>query len=272
MKLDRLKIVLMDLKGTRDWLYSKADRLLIEHKDPRRSTYEVIEDYLDCIENETEILDDVIKALEGIVSDEDDFKDGVSDTMETSNKDNDKLGLNIDINEEVSDDVKKKLKSLITTRKAFCASIIKDLKETKTATEVIKRYLENNVNSVDLEAIDKELVVVDWVIDAIANLKGNNDGVIKLNPESKTNHDTNTDKEISKDDNVEITNNETKLTLDSELKEFISNEINSGLMVLHNEMCTKISNLRVDIEDRIGNAVFYLENIINKGFDNINSK
>ena len=113
---------------------------------------------------------------------------------------------------------------------------------------------------------------MDWVIDAIANLKGNNDGVIKLNPESKANHDTNVDKEISKDDNVEITNNENKITLDNELKEFISNEINSGLMVLHNEMCTKISNLSIDIEDRIDNAVFHLENIINKGFDNINSK
>lgn len=272
MNLDRLKIVLMDLKGTRDWLYSKADRLLIEHKDPRRSTYEVIEDYLDCIENETEILDDVIKTLEGIVSDEDDFKDSVNDTIQTSNEDSNRLGLNIDINEEVSDDVKKKLKSLITTRKAFCASIIRDLKETKTATEVIKQYLEKNVNSVDLEAIDKEIVVVEWAIDAIANLKGNNDGVIKLNPESKADHYTNVDKEISKDDSVEVTNNETNVELDNTLKEFISNEISSGLMVLHNEMCTKISTLRIDIEDRIDNAVFHLENIINKGFDNINSK
>ena len=75
-----------------------------------------------------------------------------------------------------------------------------------------------------------------------------------------------------KDDSVGISNNENKITLDSTLKEFISNEISSGLMVLHNEMCTKISNLRVDIEDRIDNAVFHLENIINKGFDNINSK
>ena len=272
MKLDRLKIVLMDLKGTRDWLYSKADRLLIEHKDPRRSTYEVIEDYLDGIENETEILNDVIRTLEGIVSDEDDFKDSVNDTTQTSNKDSDRLGLNIDINEDVSEDVKKKLKSLITTRKAFCASIIRDLKETKTATEVIKQHLENNVNSVDLEAIDKEIVVVDWVIDAIANLKGNNDGTIKLNPKSKANHDTNIDKEISKDDDVEITNNETNVVLDNTLKEFISNEINSGLMVLHNEMSTKISNLRVDIEDRIDNAISHLENIINKGFDNNTSK
>ena len=75
-----------------------------------------------------------------------------------------------------------------------------------------------------------------------------------------------------KDDSVGISNNENKITLDSTLKEFISNEINSGLMSLHNEMHDKISNLRVDIEDRIDNAVFHLENIINKGFDNINSK
>ena len=75
-----------------------------------------------------------------------------------------------------------------------------------------------------------------------------------------------------KDDNVGISNNENKITLDSTLKEFISNEINSGLMSLHNEMHNKISDLRTDIEDRINNAVFHLENIINKGFDNINSK
>ena len=75
-----------------------------------------------------------------------------------------------------------------------------------------------------------------------------------------------------KDDNVGISNNENKITLDSTLKEFISNEINSGLMSLHNEMRNKISDLRTDIEDRINNAVFHLENIINKGFDNINSK
>ena len=75
-----------------------------------------------------------------------------------------------------------------------------------------------------------------------------------------------------KDDNVGISNNENKITLDNTLKEFISNEINSGLMVLHNEMYDKISDLRTDIEDRIDNAVFHLQNIINKGFDNINSK
>ena len=77
---------------------------------------------------------------------------------------------------------------------------------------------------------------------------------------------------LRKEEYKNKTNNENKITLDNELKEFISNEINSGLMVLHNEMCTKISNLRIDIEDRIDNAVFHLENIINKGFDNINSK
>lgn len=244
MKSNELEMKLEELKLRRTFIHNKATRLLMEHKDPKCNVYESIEDHLDSIEEEADTLDDIIEFLENIITNKDeivkflegliDNKDNVDDVKPEPNKDNGNnitLGLNVDINEEVSDDVKKKLKSLITTRKGFSVSVMKDLKEIKHATEVIKYYLEKNVDSIDIESIDKEITVIEWMMDALLKLKGNNDGIIKLKEESNNNNCSCKD-----------CCSETKPPLDNELKEFIRNEIKSVLEPL----CKSIDNINTN--------------------------
>lgn len=151
---------------------------------------------------------------------------------------------------------------------------------------ILTEWIISALTAVKTESDLKDAVISAWLFDALNDLCNiTKDYMVKFNKIKgvlKTKDYDNVElaaKELSQaldilreEEYKSITNNENKITLDNELKEFISNEINSGLMVLHNEMCTKISTLRIDIEDRIDNAVFHLENIINKGFDNINSK
>ena len=144
--------------------------------------------------------------------------------------------------------------------------------ESELKDAIILHWLFKSLNDLTIANRDMAVELTNNTVKQLSKLKG----VVKTKDYQNielTNEELRLASENErKDDSVGISNNENKITLDSTLKEFISNEINSGLMSLHNEMHDKISNLRVDIEDRIDNAVFHLENIINKGFDNINSK
>lgn len=152
-----------------------------------------------------------------------------------------------------------------------------DLKEA-----IILQWLFKSLNDVTIANRDMTAELINNTVKQHSKLKGvvktknyqnielaNEELNLALENESKEDNES---KEVIRDKNTEITNNEIKTTLDNTLKEFISNEINSGLMSLHNEMCDKMSDLRTDIENRLDNAVYHLENIINKGFDNINYK
>lgn len=275
MGSNKLEMKLEELKERRRCIHNKGTRLLMEHKKPKCNVYESIEDHLESIEEEADTLDGIIEFLENIITNKDeivkflegliDNKDDLNNTTPDTNIDNDiKLGLNIDINEEVSEDVKKKLKSLITTRKGFSVSVMQDLKEIKHTTEIIKHYLEKNVDSIDIESIDKEITVIEWMMEAILTLKGNNDGTIKLKEESHT-----------KD------NEELKLIPDdkhkghNELKEMISAEITSSLEPIYKtlwDIKSRIDTYKEDTDKLITNSVLHLENIIKKQINNINYK
>ena len=146
---------------------------------------------------------------------------------------------------------------------------------------IITEWIISALMAVETESDLKDAIVLQWLFKSLNDVTiANRDMTIELT--------NNTVKQLSKlkgvvktknYQNIELANEELRLASENERKEdnksieeLVSNEIKSGLMVLHNEMSTKIVNLRVDIEDRIDNAVFHLENIINKGFDNINSK
>lgn len=227
------------------------------------------EDFLLHIENEMDVIDDTVKLLEDILNNKGEDMTDIETNIKVSKK---QLLLLLKYLSNRDLEAYKTLECFIQYYKITFDDPNDD------GTDELRNYRLEHLNSLNDLCLEfkygykwlKELV------DYCTAYENDKNSDISGSCSKSTNE---CETASCKDDDVEMANNEIKLTLDNELKEYISNEIKSALEPIQkdiNSIKRQISMFHQDVysykdntEENFGNGINYLEDLIKKQTEEI---